>query len=187
VAFPLPSALLEEQRPLHRRGYDRLVELGSFDEERIELLRGILVGMSRQGAEHADVVYRLAALLAKALGDRAVVRAHSPIALGDDSEPEPDVAVVPPGDYSCEHPGTAMLVIEVSDTSLRKDRDIKGLLYASAGIQEYWLVNLVDRRVEVFRAPRMGRFTDVSEQGREATLRPVAFADAAIEVGELLR
>src|SRR5450631_913480 len=125
VAFPLPTALLESVRPLHRREYDRLVELGSFDEERIELLRGMLVGMSPQGAEHADVVHRLAALLARGFGDRAVVRTHSPLALGEDSEPEPDVAVLAPGDYSREHPSTALLVIEVSDTSLRKDRAIK--------------------------------------------------------------
>jgi Uma2 family endonuclease len=187
VAFPLPSALLESLRPLHRREYDRLVALGSFEDERIELLRGMLVGMSPQGAEHADVVHRIAALLARGLGDRAVVRTHSPLALGDDSEPEPDVAVVPPGDYAREHPGTALLVVEVSDTSLRKDREIKAPLYASAGVPEYWVVNLVDRRVEVFRAPRGGRYMDVSEQVREATLRPVAFADVAIEVGEVLR
>jgi len=183
---PAP-ALLDSIRPLHRREYERLVDLGSFDDERIELLGGWLVQMSPHGTEHADVVRRLAAWLTRALGDRAIVSSQLPLALGDDSEPEPDVAVVPPGDYSQAHPSAALLVVEVSDSSLRTDREVKGPLYAAAGIEEYWIVNLVDRAVEMHRVPREGRYSDVSWHGREATLRPMAFGDVAVAVGELMR
>jgi Uma2 family endonuclease len=186
VPEPAPT-LLESIRPLRRREYDRLVDLGSFDDERIELLGGRLVTMSPQGTEHADVISRLATLLVKALADRAIVRSHSPLVVADDSEPEPDVAVVQTGDYSCEHPSAALLVVEVSDSSLRTDREVKGPLYAAAGIQEYWIVNLVDRVVEVHRARHEGRYSDVSRHARDATLRPLAFADFVVEVGELMR
>jgi Uma2 family endonuclease len=188
TSVPEPAhTLLESIRPLHRREYDRLVELGSFDDERLELLGGLLVAMSPQGTEHADVISRLATLLVKALADRALVRSHSPLVVADDSEPEPDVAVVEPGDYSCEHPSAALLVVEVSDSSLRTDREVKAPLYAAAGIQEYWIVNLVDRVIEVHRAPREGRYTDVAQHGRGVTLRPLAFADVVVAVGELIR
>jgi len=183
---PAP-ALLESIRPLHRCEYERLVELGSFDDERIELLGGWLVQMSPHGTEQADVVRRLAASFTRALGDRAVVSSQLPLALGDDSEPEPDVALVPPGDYSRAHPSAAWLVVEVSDSSLRTDREVKGPAYAAAGVGEYWIVNLVDRVVEVHRAPREGRYSDVSRHGREATLRPMAFGDVAVAVGQLIR
>jgi Uma2 family endonuclease len=179
--------LLDSLRPLRRREYERLVAVGSFEDEHVELLGGLLVAMSPQGAEHSDVVRRLAAMLVRAVGDRAIVSTHSPLALGDESEPEPDVALVPPGDYARQHPSTALLVIEVSDSSLRRDREIKAPLYAAAGIPEYWLVNVVDRAVEVHRAPRDGRYTDVSRQGRDSTLRPLAFADVVVAIGDLLR
>jgi len=186
VPEPAPM-LLESIRPLRRREYDRLVALGSFDDERIELIGGLLVAMSPQGVEHSDVVSRLANALVRALGDRALVKSQCPLAVDDESEPEPDVAVVPSGDYSREHPSAAILVVEVSDSSLRTDREVKGPLYAAAGIEEYWIVNLVDRWVEVHRAPREGRYSDVSRHGREATLRPLAFADVVVAVGALIR
>jgi Uma2 family endonuclease len=151
----LDPALLapEEVRPLSRAEYDRLVELDFFEDERVELLRGALVRMSPQGAAHANAPARVMKQLILALGDRAVVRAHSPLSLGDWSEPEPDIAVVPPGDYSRSHPATALLVVEASDSSLRKDRRIKAELYAEHEIPEYWIVNLVESVVEVHMAP----------------------------------
>lgn len=184
--------MLESRRPLRRREYDHLVQLGAFDDERLELIDGVLVAMSPQGAEHADLVSTLAQILTIALGRRAKVRAHSPLALSDESEPEPDVAVVPPGDYTRDHPKTALLVVEVADSSLRKDHVLKVPLYAAAGISEYWIVNLVDRVVEVHRAPEpmAARYADVSTHGPHAggePLRLLAFPDVAVEVGDLIR
>jgi Uma2 family endonuclease len=179
------TELLEWRRPLRRREYDRLVEAGAFDDERIELLAGMLVAVSPQGAEHAVVVNELVVLLAGLLAGRAIVRGQSPLALSDESEPEPDVAVVPPGHYRDEHPAQALLVIEVADSSLRRDREVKAELYACAGVAEYWVVNLVDRVVEVSRTAVEGHYVDVSRLGAGQTLRPVAFPDVAIGVSEL--
>jgi Uma2 family endonuclease len=163
-----------------------MVELGLFDEERIELLHGALVEMSPQGASHADVTERLAMLLAAAAAGGARVRQHSPLAVSDDSEPEPDIAVVPPGDYSREHPRMALLVVEVADSSLRKDRKIKAALYAACAVPEYWLVNLVDQVIEIHRAPLGGQYEDVTEHRGNATVSPLALPAAVVVVGQLL-
>src|SRR5262245_50843815 len=163
----------EMVRPITRSEYDRMVELGMFEDERVELLRGVLVKMSPQQAPHASTVQKLNRLLMAALGDRFSVRIQSPIALSDDTEPEPDVAVVPFGDYEVEHPTTALLIIEVSDTTLRKDRG-KAAMYASAGIGEYWIVNLGGRAVEVYTAPERGRYAEVRTRRVGDVLKPAA-------------
>ena len=125
--------------------------------------------------------------LVLALGDHMyVVRQHSPLALGDFSEPEPDVAVVPPGDYRRAHPTTALLIVEAADSSLRKDRRIKAALYAEHAIPEYWIVNLVEGVVEVHTEPSAGRYTRVTTLGRDATLRPIALPGIEIEVADLV-
>ena len=142
----------EHARPLRRSEYEHLAEAGSFTDERIELLEGVLVQMSPQGSEHADVVSRLAMLFMRLAGDRGerfLVRSHSPFAASDDSEPEPDVALVPPGDYRRAHPTEALLVVEVADSSLRKDSSIKAALYARSRVVEYWIVDLNARTVLV--------------------------------------
>ena len=176
----------EKLRPLRREEYDRLIELGAFEDERVELLSGMLVAMSPQGARHAHATMRLHELLLRALGDRAEVRSHSPLSLPEDSEPESDVAVVPPGDYSREHPSGAYLVVEVADSSLQKDRNIKARLYAAAGILEYWLVNLSEDLVEIYRAPAGGEYQAISRHGRQETLRLRAFSDVELRVGDFL-
>ncbi|HEY3353889.1 MAG TPA: Uma2 family endonuclease [Polyangia bacterium] len=186
VAQVLDEIGRERLRPLRRGEYDRLVALGCFADERLELLRGVLVAMSPQGALHAEVIRRLTRLLIVALGDTAVVQGQSPLALDDSSEPEPDVAVVPPGDYAEEHPARALLVIEVADSSLRKDRLVKGGLYAEAGIPEFWLVDLDARVVEVYRDPVDGRYTSASRVGREVVIRPVALPGLGLAVADFL-
>jgi Uma2 family endonuclease len=186
VAIDAAALAPERVRPLLRREYDRMVALGLFDEERIELLHGALIEMSPQAASHADVTERLAMLLAAAAGAAARVRQHSPLALSDDSEPEPDIAVVPPGDYSREHPRTALLVVEVADSSLRKDRKIKAALYATCAVPEYWLVNLVDQVIEVHRVPSGGQYTDVTEHRGNASVSPLALPAVAVTVVQIL-
>jgi Uma2 family endonuclease len=173
-------------RPLRRREYDRLVELGLFEDERLELLRGTLVAMSPQGPPHADVVERLATRLVTGLAGRARVRSHSPLAVSDDSEPEPDIAVVPDGDYSTEHPSHALLVVEVADSSLRKDRQMKADLYAEAAVPDYWIVNLNQSAIEVHRDPSDGHYAAVTTYRRGQTLRLAAFPDIELEVDDIL-
>jgi Uma2 family endonuclease len=185
VVHPSP-VLFESHRPLRRVEFDRLVDLGAFEDERVELLAGVLVEMSPQGVEHAGVSALLAEILILALSGRARVRSHSPLSLSNESEPEPDVAVVPLGDYRRAHPTAAHLVIEVADSSLRKDREIKTQLYADAGIPEYWLVDWGARVIEVHRTPARGaRYSDVRVVARGETLSPLAFADVHVDVDAL--
>jgi hypothetical protein len=97
----------ERVRPLRRAEYERLAALGFFEDERVELLEGIIVEMSPPGAPHSDAVRKLNKLFVIAVGDRAVVQIQDPVGVSDDSEPQPDVAVIPNDDYADEHPGGA--------------------------------------------------------------------------------
>lgn len=175
----------ERLRPLKRAEYDRLVELGAFADERIELLRGALVAMSPQKAAHAHAVTWLSDWLTRSLGDRALVRCQCPLAISDESEPEPDLVVVPRQSYRDAHPAWAHLVVEVADSSLRKDREVKRDAYAEAGIPDYWIVNVIDRVVEVHRLPRAGAYAETFHAGRGSRLHPLEFPDAGFAVDEL--
>jgi Uma2 family endonuclease len=162
------------------------VELGAFEDERIELLRGLLVEMSPQHPLHAGVVGKLSELLVLALVGKAHVRVQLPFALSDDSEPETDIAVVPVADYTIDHPHTAFLIIEVAQSSLRKDRFIKAALYAEAGIPEYWIVDVVGRAVEVHGHPAGGGYVDVRRVERIQTLALGAFPDVRLKLVDFL-
>jgi Uma2 family endonuclease len=174
----------ETIRPLSRAEYDRMVAQGWFEDERIELLQGVLVKMSPQGPRHVSITRSLTELLVLAIRKRAQVQIQGPLALNDDSEPEPDVALVPRG-YSDELPGEAHLVIEVADSSLGKDRGVKARLYAAAGISEYWIANVVDQAVEVHRNPRDGAYRETYVCRSGDTLTVVAFPDVHIAVDEI--
>ena len=176
----------ETVRPLRRSEYDQIVELGLFASERVELLYGTLVKMTPQGTGHMYVVRRLNRILLPLVAARADVSVQAPLAASDESEPEPDFALIPRGDYLDEKPTTALLVVEVADSSLRKDRDIKARLYAEMGIPEYWLVNLVDSTVEVRRSPKDGVYTKVSIHQRDETLALLAFPDISVALAEIL-
>jgi Uma2 family endonuclease len=147
-------------RGLRRREYEQLVELGAFGDEPVELVRGVLLTMSPQGPPHAWSAADLARILTKQIGDEWRVRSHSGLAVGDDSMPEPDVAIVPVGPYG-HHPSTAVLVVEVALSSLRFDRGAKAALYAEAGIPTYWVVDLVGRLVHVHTGARDGQYQTV--------------------------
>ena len=139
-----------------RLEYDRLVEaeiLGS--EDRIELLGGHMIVKEPQYSPHATAIQLVQRTLDRAFGPGWSVRPQLPIALAEDSEPEPDVCVVrgDPRDYRDAHPERPVLIVEVSLSRLGFDREHKGSLYARAGITDYWIVNLADRRVEIYREP----------------------------------
>jgi Uma2 family endonuclease len=133
--------------------------------------------------------------LRMAFGPGWLVRAQDPIALDAESEPEPDVAVVPglPRDYLAEHPARPALLVEVAESSLAFDRGHKGSLYARAGIADYWIVNLVDEVLEVYRRPALDRsaefgwrFLDVQILRRGTTIAPLARPDVTVAVADLL-
>ncbi len=146
------------RRRFTREEYYRIAETGVFDGERVELIEGEVVQMSPIGPAHGEAVTLMAEVLWRLFGEGYRVRVQMPLSLGD-SEPEPDVAVVAgkPGDYRDAHPTSAVLVVEVAQSSLDYDRVVKGGLYAQAGIAEYWLVNLEERCVEVYRDPSADR------------------------------
>jgi Uma2 family endonuclease len=136
--------------------YFALVDEGLLEpDDRVELLEGVVVAMSPRNPLHDTVVSLVDRALARAVGGRAAVRCQCSLVLGRWSVPEPDVLVVPgrERDYLTAHPTTALLAIEVADTSLAQDRLTKAALYAAAGIPEYWIVNLRDRVVEALRDP----------------------------------
>src|SRR5262249_24671840 len=135
--------------------YYRLGDLGFFHGQRVELIEGQLMDFSPQGPLHANEVDRVFRCLDRLFGTGYWVRAQLPVDLGQTTEPEPDVSVVPGSSASDvqAHPTTAALIVEVSDSTLSYDRGRKGSLYARAGVADYWIVNLVDRQVEVYRDP----------------------------------
>jgi Uma2 family endonuclease len=178
--------LPERTRPLRRAEYDKLVDLGVFEGEKIELLQGVLVEMSPQGFEHAEVLRRLTELLVTAFVGRATVQVQSPIAASDESEPEPDFAVIPRGNYSRAHPEVAHLVVEVSVSSLRKDSGLKASIYAAAGIPVYWIVNVPARRVVVHDTPVNGMYQRVVTVDEQAILTLAEFPDLALKVNDFL-
>jgi len=178
-----------ESRYTVERYFD-LVEQGVLrPEDRVELLEGVIVGMSPQNPGHASAVRRVSKALREAVAARAVVSAQLPIVVGAYSVPEPDVAIVPgrESDYDAQHPTTALLVVEIADSSLAQDRLTKTAIYAEAGVPEYWIVNLRERRVEVFRNPapteRLYRDQKVAACGEDLELD--AFPDSRVSVTEL--
>jgi Uma2 family endonuclease len=174
-----------EPRRLTRDEYDRLASSGFFDGERVELIRGMVIQMSPIGPKHADPVDFLGEAFATQLVGRARVRVQQPFLVDDDSEPEPDIALVPPGRYRDRHPNEAFLIVEVADSSLEHDRVTKAELYSAAGAPEYWVVDVEDRSIEVHDSIRDGSYGRVRRFGLGAELRPSAFPDITIRLAEL--
>lgn len=155
-----------------REEYYRMADFGFFRNRRVELIEGQVVEMSPMKSPHATGVELVAAALRQVLGSGVFVREQKPLVLSELSEPEPDVAVVSGSirDYANDHPRTALLVVEVSDSTLRFDRQTKTGLYAQAAVTEYWILNLVDRCLEVYRSPERVADTVNEFQYREKTI-----------------
>ncbi len=177
----------EPVRRLKRVEFDQLAAAGCFDDERVELLFGVVVEMTPTDASHDAGVYAVHMQLIRAIGERARVQCQASFAASDDSEPVPDVFVVPHGrDVWHEHATSAHLVVEVSNSAIRRDRGPKALLYALTDVGEYWIVNLKRGEVEVYRDPREGEWQRKSTHGRGETISPQAFPDVVIAVSEIV-
>jgi Uma2 family endonuclease len=176
-----PSAV----RPLRRIEYQRMVEQGLFEHEHIELIQGALVTMGPQGARHFETIKRFNRILMFALGTRAQVLVQSPLAIAEDSEPQPDLAVVPIRDYSAEVPSHAHLVVEVAEASLRKDRGVKAALYAAAAIPEYWIADLTVDMIEVYTQPHANGYSSMARCKRGDVIAPVLFPEVQVAVGDV--
>jgi Uma2 family endonuclease len=172
--------------------YHRMAESGILGEDsRVELIRGQIVDMAPIGAPHLGMVNRLTRLLPTILAGRGVLSVQNPVRLDDGSEPEPDVAVLKPrsDDYETATPRAAdvLLVIEVADTSLAEDREVKAPLYAECGIPECWIVNLIDRVVEVYRLSGTGGYAAPRNVRPGDILDIAALPGVALQAAELLR
>jgi Uma2 family endonuclease len=188
------------QRPrLHRwkrDAYERLIDHGILDEDDpIELLDGLLLVKEPQNSPHRTATILVAKALEQAFGQGWFVQVQSPIALDVRSMPEPDVCVVQglPRDYAAAHPSRPALIVEVAQSGLRLARGRKAAAYARAGIADYWIVNLVDRVLEVCREParpgpalRGWAYAAIQTLDERATVTPLAIPAAAIRVADLL-
>ena len=179
-----------------RAEYDRLIALGIIQEdERLELLVGELVLRDRQSPGHAYAIEAVSEALRNAIAPGSHARILSPIALDGESEPEPDVSVVPGAirDYRDDHPSQPTFLVEVADTSLTFDREHKGGLYARARVPEYWIVNLIDRVLEVYREPGPDTsalygwaYRAVQSLSADEHVTPLAAPSARIPIADLL-
>jgi Uma2 family endonuclease len=191
VATP-SSDVHEHQRQITLHEYHRMIEAGILGEdEHVQLIAGTMVAMTPQGRPHARIIQRLNRLLVRVVGDDLEVLTQLPLTLLDDSEPEPDLAVVRAEEAQSRehHPRTALLVIEVAGESLRLDRKSKAALYARAGIAEYWIVNLAESTVEVHCEPdpTTGSYRAKTVVPSGGTLTATSVPAVRIDVADLFR
>ncbi|HVF09521.1 MAG TPA: Uma2 family endonuclease [Abditibacteriaceae bacterium] len=185
-----------EPRPMRwtKEQYYHMADMGWFDDKRVELIEGEIIEMSPVGSTHWACVELTVQALRAIFGPGYVVSAQNAFDAGEGAEPQPDIIVIPgsPRDYKDRLPSVALLVVEVADTTLVSDRTQKAALYAKAGIPEYWIVNLLRRRLEVHRAPaaqphKFGfGYNDVTTHSAADTVAPLAAPQSSIAVADLL-
>lgn len=161
------------------------------DSERVELIAGQIIKKAAKGTPHRATVTRLWKLLEVRLGDRVLVCPQEPVQLSDYSEPEPDIAVLRPDPlyYEDRHPipSDIYLLIEVADTTLNKDCQVKAIAYGQAGISDYWVLDINARQLHVFRDPGLDGYRTHEVLSDRDTLAPIAFPDINLNVSEMLR
>lgn len=167
--------------------YHQMVEAGILQDRHVELLAGEIVEMSPETPIHYTTAKRGTKYLEELLSGKADVRFNGPITLSD-SEPEPDIAIVqlPESSYNDRHPEPKDIfwIVEIAKTSLKKDLEIKLGIYAAAGIQEYWVLDLSTKQVIVFRHPQEGRYVE-EYRIAEGTITPLAFTNVSVYVKRL--
>jgi Uma2 family endonuclease len=188
------KTVTEKSLSVHRftvKEYHRLGELGILHEDdRTELLEGKIIDMTPIGSKHASVVNRLNNMLIEKLRGMVIVSIQNPIDLNEYSEPEPDIAILKPRKdfYSQNHPRPEdiLFIIEVSDTSLDYDRSVKIPLYAKAGIQEVWLVDVIENVLEIYYDPSQGDYGSVMKRRHDQTMSPEGFPGVIFSADEVL-
>jgi hypothetical protein len=173
---------VEEYEELGRKGFIK-------EDARVELLNGEVVDMSPIGYRHANAVTLFSRLLVASARGQFDVSPQNPFNLDPHSQPLPDLALLDPGCVRLRrlpNPGEIFLVIEDSDSSLHYDRENKGPAYAAQGVREFWLLNLAEDCLEVYRDPRNGAWADRQIIRRDETIAPLAFPDLTLRVGDFL-
>ena len=169
--------------------YHRMGEAGILHEDdRVELIEGEIVEMAAIGTRHFNCVNRLNRLLVRAVGDDAIVSVQNPVRLSEDTEPQPDLAVLRPRDYfeSLPGPEDVLFLIEVSDTTLAYERNLKLPLYARAGVPEVWIVDLANETIERYTEPSESGYRRVEKARRAETLASLTMPGLAVEVDAVL-
>lgn len=171
--------------------YHRMALTGILDSsERVELLEGKVIWKSAKGTTYCSAVGRTDYLFKEALKNRAWVSIQDPVALSNNSEPEPDIAVVKidPLRYADHHPTPeeVYLIIEVADSSLKFDCDTKGKTYAKAGIADYWVLDVIDRELYVYRQPTPEGYKSKTVLSEDKTISPLQFPDLVVSVCDML-
>ncbi len=185
----MSASALPRLRTWSRAEYEQMIDAGILgSEDHVELIEGEIVEMSPEKSRHAVATELVAEALRAAFPKGHAIRVQHPLSLPDDSEPEPDVAVVRGSqrDYREGHPRTAVLVVEVSDSSLAYDRGRKSKIYAKAGIPEYWVVDLAKRRVHVHRKPTSGKYGRAVVVTPSGSITPLAAPGQPVRVADLL-
>jgi Uma2 family endonuclease len=174
--------------------YHKMIDAGIFiEDDHIELINGEIIEMTPIGSRHAGTVKRLNNLFSNRLCDRAIISIQDPVHLNDYSEPEPDIALLKPRDdfYSNAHPkpkpDDLLLIIEIADTSIGYDREVKIPLYAESLIQEVWILNLNDALLEVYREPQNSKYQNISYLHSGQTVTPSNFADLVLTIDEIFK
>ncbi|NES71769.1 MAG: Uma2 family endonuclease, partial [Okeania sp. SIO2D1] len=173
--------------------YHRMAEVGILHpDEKIELIAGQIINkMSPQGSSHAASIRRSDRLFSKLFSEGVSVQKQLPVILNNFSEPEPDIAVVKADslDYDDDHPTAkdVYLIMEIADTTLKSDLEVKGKEYAKSGIEDYWVLDVNHRQLYVYRQPSQLGYQQEMILGEEEEIAPLAFPFAKIVVGELLR
>lgn len=173
--MPLTATDAPRRHRLTVGDYYRMAEVGIFrPEQRVELVEGAIIDVPPPGSRHAGTLKQLGRRFQRTVGDAAIVQVQDPIALGRYSEPQPDLALVRPRPdfYKTAHPQAedVLLVIEVADTSLPYDRDVKVPLYARFAIPEVWLLDLEGRRLTRHSEPREGEYARVDEPALDVAI-----------------
>ncbi len=175
----------EPFRPLTRAEYHKLGELGFFEDERVELLFGLVIPMSPLDPSHVTSSYLVRRTLEVKLAGRAHVFENVPFAASDISEPQPDILVTPEVSWK-EHATKAILVVEIARSSIRRDKGPKSLVYGLADVDEYWIVNHVDEVVEVYRDRHEGEWRTKQTFSRGQHIAMLAFPDVTLAVDDIL-
>ena len=176
---------------LSRVDFDKMIDAGVIGEdEHVELVGGAIVEMSPEGPHHAGTIDMCAEVLRRIFGAGFTVRVQHPLVIDPDAEPEPDIAVVAgePRSHLGAHPRSAVLVVEVAESSLAFDRRDKALLYARASIPEYWIVNLKERVLEVHREPDVQGYAKIVRLEAHEEIAPLGAraGDVAVAISSLL-
>jgi len=169
-----------ERRPLLRVEYERLAELGFFENEKVELLDGVIVKRSPIGPAHRDYHALLTELLVKALPPHLIMVPPASYPLSDISEPEPDLMVVERTRLKRDARPPLLLLLEIADSSVKKDLGIKAKLYALGGVPDYWVVDVTTLSITVHRDPKRGRYTNVQRFDRAANVQALLVPEIVV-------